>query len=155
MNKFEQLIEFVINDEEAKARELFHDIVVEKSRAIYEEMMEEETVEESEEQIDEESTHAEDDKAEKAGRKVTKDIEYDDKKDKMDEGMDADDLKYWEDAMLSNPDILRSMADSTAARTSGTGQYDEVFTNERIDMSNLTSALNQIGKVVKDKNATK
>ena len=92
MNKFEQLIEYVINDEEAKARELFHDIVVEKSRAIYEEMMEEETVEESEEQIDEESTHAEDDKAEKAGRKVTKDIEYDDKKDKMDEGMDADDL---------------------------------------------------------------
>ena len=92
MNKFEQLIEYVINDEEAKARELFHDIVVEKSRAIYEEMMEEETVEESEEQIDEESTHDEDDKAEKAGRKVTKDIEYDDKKDKMDEGMDADDL---------------------------------------------------------------
>lgn len=42
MNKFEQLIEFVINDEEAKARELFHDIVVEKSRQIYEEMMQEE-----------------------------------------------------------------------------------------------------------------
>jgi hypothetical protein len=89
MNKFEQLIEYVINDEEAKARELFHDIVVEKSRAIYEEMMEEETVEESEEQIDEESTHDEDDKAEKAGRRVTKDIEYDDKKDKMDESEEA------------------------------------------------------------------
>ena len=89
MNKFEQLIEYVINDEEAKARELFHDIVVEKSRAIYEEMMEEETVEESEEQIDEESTHDEDEKAEKAGRKVTKDIEYDDKKDKMDESEEA------------------------------------------------------------------
>ena len=42
MNKFEQLIEYVINDEEAKARELFHDIVVEKSRQIYEEMMQEE-----------------------------------------------------------------------------------------------------------------
>ena len=56
MNKFEQLIEYVINDDEAKARELFHDIVVEKSRAIYEEMMEEETVEEavdSEEEIEE------------------------------------------------------------------------------------------------------
>jgi hypothetical protein len=39
MNKFEQLIEYVINDDEAKARELFHDIVVEKSRTIYEEMM--------------------------------------------------------------------------------------------------------------------
>ena len=80
MNKFEQLIEYVINDETAKARELFHDIVVEKSRQIYEEMMEEETLEE-------ESTHDEDEKVEKAGEKVTKDIEYDDKKDKMDEGM--------------------------------------------------------------------
>ena len=46
MNKFEQLIEYVINDDEAKARELFHNIVVEKSRAIYEEMMEDDTVEE-------------------------------------------------------------------------------------------------------------
>jgi hypothetical protein len=80
MNKFEQLIEYVINDETAKARELFHDIVVEKSRQIYEEMMDEEA-------IAEESTHDEDEKAEKAGEKVTKDIEYDDKKDKMDEGM--------------------------------------------------------------------
>ena len=47
MNKFEQLIEYVINDESEKARELFHDIVVEKSRNIYEEMMEAEEQEES------------------------------------------------------------------------------------------------------------
>ena len=40
-NHFEQLIEYVINDEEAKAKELFHQIVVEKSRAIYEELMDE------------------------------------------------------------------------------------------------------------------
>ena len=48
MNRFEQLIEFVINDEDAKARELFHDIVVEKSRQIYENLMAEEAVEEEE-----------------------------------------------------------------------------------------------------------
>jgi riboflavin synthase len=36
MNKFEQLIEYVINDDEAKAKELFHEIVVEKSRGIWE-----------------------------------------------------------------------------------------------------------------------
>ena len=60
MNKFEQLIEYVINDEEAKARELFHDIVVEKSRQIYEEMMEEETVEEAKEEEElEEAKHEE------------------------------------------------------------------------------------------------
>jgi hypothetical protein len=55
MNKFEQLIEFVINDESEKARELFHDIVVEKSRTIYEEMMEadEEVEEAADEEIEE------------------------------------------------------------------------------------------------------
>ena len=42
MNKFEKLIEYVINDEEQKARELFHEIVVEKSREIYESLMAEE-----------------------------------------------------------------------------------------------------------------
>lgn len=45
-NRFEQLIEYVINDEEAKAKELFHQIVVEKSRAIYEDLMDEDTIEE-------------------------------------------------------------------------------------------------------------
>lgn len=42
MNKFEKLIEYVINDEAAKAQQLFHEIVVEKSRDIYESMMDEE-----------------------------------------------------------------------------------------------------------------
>lgn len=40
--KFEQLIDLIINEEEDKARELFHDIVVEKSREIYESIMDEE-----------------------------------------------------------------------------------------------------------------
>ena len=56
-SKFEQLIEFVINDEEAKAKELFHDIVVEKSREIYETLMdeaEEELEEAAEEEVEEE-----------------------------------------------------------------------------------------------------
>jgi hypothetical protein len=46
MNKYEQLIEHIINDDEAKARALFHDIVVEKSREIYESLMDEEYTEE-------------------------------------------------------------------------------------------------------------
>ena len=55
MNRFEQLIEYVINDEEQKARELFHDIVVEKSRQIYENLMqaEEDLDEAADEELDE------------------------------------------------------------------------------------------------------
>ena len=58
MNRFEQLIEYVINDEEAKARELFHDIVVEKSRQIYENIMAEEAEEELDEAAEEELDEA-------------------------------------------------------------------------------------------------
>jgi hypothetical protein len=46
MNKYEQLIEHIINDEEGQARALFHEIVVEKSRDIYESLMDEEYAEE-------------------------------------------------------------------------------------------------------------
>ena len=79
MNKFEQLIEYVINDDESKARELFHDIVVEKSREIYENLMDEETDAER------------DDKAEQAGKKVAKDIEYDEMHEDETIGGDASD----------------------------------------------------------------
>jgi len=54
MNRFEQLIEYVINDEDAKARELFHDIVVAKSREIYENLMQEEAEEEELDESEEE-----------------------------------------------------------------------------------------------------
>ena len=46
-NKYEQLVEFIINDETDKARELFHTIVVEKSRDIYESLVSEEDLEET------------------------------------------------------------------------------------------------------------
>jgi hypothetical protein len=86
-SKFEQLIEYVINDEEAKAKELFHDIVVEKSREIYENLMNEE----EDEELDEES-HDEkaDDRAERDADEVKKDLEYDYKHGrKVKEGMDS------------------------------------------------------------------
>ena len=47
MNKYEQLIEYIINEDEDKAKALFHDIVVEKSRDIYETLIDEETFDES------------------------------------------------------------------------------------------------------------
>ena len=59
MNRFEQLIEYVINDEDAKARELFHDIVVAKSREIYENLMQEEADEDLDEAAEEELDESE------------------------------------------------------------------------------------------------
>jgi hypothetical protein len=53
MNKFEQLLDFIVNEEKAKAEELFHAIVVEKSRDIYEQLIAEETKEEEEDDEEE------------------------------------------------------------------------------------------------------
>ena len=45
--KFEQLLDFLVNEEMDKANELFHEIVVEKSREIYENLIAEEAEEEN------------------------------------------------------------------------------------------------------------
>ena len=53
-NKFEQLLDLIVNEEHAQANELFHAIVVEKSREIYNNLIaeEEETEEETTEAMD-------------------------------------------------------------------------------------------------------
>jgi hypothetical protein len=133
-SKFEQLIEYVINDEEAKAKELFHDIVVEKSREIYENLMDEDAAElEEAEELDEESTHDEDDKAEKAGEKVTKDIEYDDKKDKkMDESMDE---------MMSDQDPIDAVEAEETGMDMAEAEGDEDLEDRVVDLEDKLDEL--------------
>jgi hypothetical protein len=63
-NKFEQMLESLVNDDQARAKELFHQIVVEKSREIYENLLAEEfdeDVEETREDNDMEESMADED----------------------------------------------------------------------------------------------
>ena len=62
LNKFEQMLELLVNENKEAAQELFHEIVVEKSRDIYESLLEDEAdveeatdeeVDESDEDLDE------------------------------------------------------------------------------------------------------
>jgi len=92
--KFEQLIDLIINENEEQAKALFHDIVVEKSREIYESMMDEDQMmnqpsgqvedlldeinSEEEGMAEDEETDIEfDDEAEEDGEDVTHDLEAD------------------------------------------------------------------------------
>ena len=77
-NKFESLLELLINEENDKAEALFHEIVVEKSRDIYEGLAEETTAESKEET-------KEDDKKEEV--KETESTETKDDEVKTDEGV--------------------------------------------------------------------
>ena len=71
-NKFEEMLEKLVNEDKAGAEELFHEIVVEKSRDIYEGLLESElevdetTDEEVDETTDEEVDEASDDDKEEA-----------------------------------------------------------------------------------------
>ncbi len=63
-SKFEQMLEYLISEEEDKAKELFHQLVVEKSREIYEQILSEdfnEAKEEDDEEMDEAKAEDEDD----------------------------------------------------------------------------------------------
>jgi len=118
-SKFEQLIEYVINDDEAKAKELFHDIVVEKSREIYENLM------------NEESDAEEDDHAERAGKKVAKDIEYDDEKDRTDEDEEGEEEPIEEDMDDSSGSASQDLMREVETEEQGmTEESDAEFDDE-------------------------
>jgi hypothetical protein len=94
-SKFEQLIEFVINDEEDKAKELFHDIVVEKSREIYENLMNEEEEEELDEAEADESEEEELDEGQDsiggdASDDLMQDVETEEEGIQMEDGEEAE-----------------------------------------------------------------
>ena len=99
--KYEQLIDLIINEQEDKARELFHEIVVEKSREIYESIMDEEVMDEMQHDDMEEGMHGQvgdlldEINVEETGMteeedEVEADIEVDDAAGDMDMDMDME-----------------------------------------------------------------
>ena len=126
MNKFEQLIEFVINDEDAKARELFHDIVVEKSRQIYENLMAEEADEE--EDIEEGMMGGD------ASDELIDDVEAEEQNNMSMEAEGEDDIADEEDAA--------DAGDSEEGFSMGDEGGDEPATKD--DIMNLEDKLDQL-----------
>jgi hypothetical protein len=97
--KFEQLLDYLVNEEMEKANELFHEIVVEKSRDIYENLIaEEDDEEEMEESADDEMDESADDEE--------MDESAEDDEESMDEGADeeADESVDLEDSYMMDGD---------------------------------------------------
>jgi hypothetical protein len=135
MNRFEQLIEYVINDEEAKARELFHDIVVEKSRQIYEDIMAEEAEEDIEEAKDEELDEAEEELEEGMGGDAADDLIDDvEMEEESDMNMEAEGDEEMDMSMDDGEEAEFSMGDE--------GGSDEPATKD--DIMNLEDKLDQL-----------
>jgi hypothetical protein len=134
MNRFEQLIEYVINDDEQKARELFHDIVVEKSRQIYEDIMAEEA-EEIEEGADEELDEM--DMGGDASNDLIDDVEMEEESD-MNMEAEGDDAEFDDEAEEDGEDLTKDMEMDNDEFGGG----DEAATKD--DIMNLEDKLDQL-----------
>jgi len=113
-NRFEQLIEYVINDEEAKAKELFHQIVVEKSRAIYEDLMDEDTVEEELEEdnaMGEEPTEIDTNVSETLGGRPAQDMIDDVEAEEQGMSEDDSDVEFDDKAEQAGKDMTHDIED--------------------------------------------
>ena len=131
-NKFEQLIELFIAEDEAAAKDLFHEIVVEKSRDIYESLTDEDQVEETaevDEDAVEESEEIEEsdfDEAELGGDAaddMIDDIEADEEGLSMEAHDDAD--EDMEDRVVDLEDALDELKAEFEALMGGDDDADD------------------------------
>ena len=147
MNRFEQLIEYVINDEDAKARELFHDIVVEKSRQIYENLM----AEEANEDLDEadELDEAENDDLDEGNTiggdesdSLIDEVETEEESGMSMEGEDDADAKFDDEAEEAGDDLTGDLEADHDEFGGSEGGSDETATKD--DIMNLEDKLDQL-----------
>jgi hypothetical protein len=107
-NKFEQMLESLVNDDQARAKELFHQIVVEKSREIYENLLAEEFDEDVEE------TREDDDMEESM------------KDDDMEEGMDEETEEGFDMSMEAEDDKMSMDGDEMPSMDKSDDFIDDV-----------------------------
>lgn len=140
MNKFKKLIEYVINDETAKAEELFHEIVVEKSRDIYESLIDDED-ELGGDSTDEFMNDIEADDEGIDDIESDSDIEVDDEDFEADESDDADledrvvDLEDQLDALMAEFDAI--MNDESDDNTDEEPEMDDELDVEEPEMEGM------------------
>lgn len=135
--QFEALIEHIINDNEEAARELLHDIVVAKSREIYNEMMEEEEAEEAdEEKVDEASF---DEAGGDMSDDMIDDVEADEEGMSMDDagdelgdemGMDDEYGEEGEENEAGEEDMEDRIVDLEAALDDLKAEFDQLMSQE-------------------------
>ena len=100
-DKFQQMLEYLVNEDKEKAEELFHEIVVEKSRQIYEDLLAEELAEDEIEEADEEEVEESDeDEIEEADEE---EVEESDEDEEVAEEFDLDEFDVEEGPMGGDP----------------------------------------------------
>ena len=141
--KFEQLLDFIVNEEMEKANELFHEIVVEKSRDIYENLISEEedeeemdeSAEEDEEEMDESAEEDEEEMDESQELEDSYSMEADDGFGGGGEGDAADDL---------GADVGADDEEEMGDEEGGEGQEDQAIFDIKNAIAELEAAFAEL-----------
>lgn len=134
-NKFEQLIELFIAEDEQGAKDLFHEIVVEKSRDIYESLVDEEQVEETAE-VEEDAEaveESEDEAVEESEEEAVEESEVDeaeiggDASDDMIDDIEADEQGLSMEADMDDEEIEDRVVDIENALEELKAEFDALM----------------------------
>ena len=144
-NKFENMLEKLVNEDRAGAEELFHEIVVEKSRDIYESLLEddlaevEETAAEVEESTDEEVDETTDEEVDEA---TDEEVDETTDEDKVDENFDLDEFEVEADPMEADPadDMMGDIEDAMDGEE-GEGEGEEELEDRVVDIEDALDDL--------------
>ena len=136
LNKFEEMLERLINEDKAGAEELFHEIVVEKSRDIYESLLEDEEVDESDD---------EDDNDDEVDESTDEEVDEADDED-LDEGFDLEEFEVEADPMVAfggdMADDLEGDVDDMAPDMDADSEEGEGDVEDRVE--DLEDALDEL-----------
>ena len=136
------MLELLVNEDKDAAEALFHEIVVEKSRDIYESLLEDDA--EIEEETDEEVDEATDEEVDESDEDLDEADDKDDDDEEMDEGFDLDSFEVEaDDDMGGDPmdDMMSDMGDE-GDEEEGEGEEDEGDMEDRVE--DLEDALDDL-----------
>ena len=150
-NKFEEMLERLINEDREGAEDLFHEIVVEKSRDIYESLLneEEDSDEDSDEDIDEAEDMDDDEDIDEA-ENMDDDDEMDeslfgeaDPSDDMlnDISMDDDDMGMDDDDMGMDDDDMGMDDDDTGMGMDDNADIEDTMLDIKDELESLRASL--------------
>lgn len=141
LQKFEKMLELLVNEDKAAAQELFHEIVVEKSRDIYESLLEDE--DEVDEATDEEVDEASDEEVDEAS-----DEEVDESDEDLDENFSLDTFEVEADDEAASDDEagdMPDMGDEEGEEEEGDEEGDEESSGDVEDrVEDLEDALDDL-----------
>ncbi len=120
MNKFEKLVEYIINEDDDKAQDLFHKIVVEKSREIYNDLVNEQ---------DQTDDFVDDIESDEEGTDTNMDMGMDMDDSEMDDAGDAGD-----DMEASEEELEDRVVDLEAALDELKAEFDAMVADDSGDM---------------------